>query len=117
MQSDALAADNLRLQGLNVSASGSVQGKTYEINGKAVADLLNAGDFQTRLAANRRQRDGHRNEFPLDWRASRGCREELWNDADRPDSSRCARRDERRCAELRTRINLLRMVSQPAARK
>src|SRR5215213_2308971 len=46
MQSDALAADNIRLQGLNVSASGSVQGKTYEINGKAVADLLNAGDFQ-----------------------------------------------------------------------
>jgi hypothetical protein len=28
LQSDALAADNLRLQGLNVSASGSVQGKT-----------------------------------------------------------------------------------------
>src|ERR1043165_9973568 len=46
MHSDALAADNMRLQGLNVSASGSVQGKTYEINGKAVADLLNAGDFQ-----------------------------------------------------------------------
>lgn len=46
MHSDALAADNLRLQGLNVSAAGSVQGKTYEINGKAVADLLNAGDFQ-----------------------------------------------------------------------
>lgn len=46
MQSDALAADNLRLQGLNVSASGTVQGKTYQINGKAVADLLNAGDFQ-----------------------------------------------------------------------
>ena len=46
MQSDALAADNLRLQGLNVSAAGSVQGKTYEINGKAVADLLNAGDFR-----------------------------------------------------------------------
>lgn len=46
VQSDALAADGLRLQGLNVSASGSVQGKSYEINGKAVADLLNAGDFQ-----------------------------------------------------------------------
>src|SRR5689334_352529 len=45
LQSDALAADNLRLQGLNVSAAGSVQGKSYEINGKAVADLLNAGDF------------------------------------------------------------------------
>src|SRR6185437_14788936 len=45
IQSDALAADNLRLQGLNVSAAGSVQGKSYEINGKAVADLLSAGDF------------------------------------------------------------------------
>src|SRR5690242_12440797 len=46
IKSDALAADNLRLQGLNVSANGSVNGKSYEINGKAVADLLNAGDFQ-----------------------------------------------------------------------
>ncbi len=46
MKSDALAADNVRLQGLNVSASGSVDGRSYEINGKAVADLLNAGDFQ-----------------------------------------------------------------------
>ena len=34
------------MQGLNVSASGSVQGRSYEINGKAVATLLNAGDFQ-----------------------------------------------------------------------
>ena len=46
IKSDALAADNLRLQGLNVTASGSVQGRSYELNGKAVADLLNAGDFQ-----------------------------------------------------------------------
>ena len=46
IKSDALAADNLRLQGLNVSASGSGQGRSYQINGKAVADLLNAGDFQ-----------------------------------------------------------------------
>ena len=46
IKSDALAADNLRLQGLNVSASGSGQGRSYEINGKAVADLLNVGDFQ-----------------------------------------------------------------------
>src|SRR5689334_17493067 len=45
IKSDALAADNLRLQGLNVSANGSVNSKSYEINGKAVADLLNAGDF------------------------------------------------------------------------
>ncbi|HEY6215775.1 MAG TPA: translocation/assembly module TamB domain-containing protein [Pyrinomonadaceae bacterium] len=45
IKSDALAADNLRLEGLNVSANGSVNGKSYEINGKAVADLLNAGDF------------------------------------------------------------------------
>ncbi|HYK22699.1 MAG TPA: hypothetical protein VEV42_18290, partial [Pyrinomonadaceae bacterium] len=46
IKSDALAADNLRLQGLNVNASGSVQGRSYEINGKAVADLLNAGVFR-----------------------------------------------------------------------
>ncbi|HKS11218.1 MAG TPA: translocation/assembly module TamB domain-containing protein [Pyrinomonadaceae bacterium] len=46
IKSDALAADNLRLQGLNVSASGSGTGRSYEINGKAVADLLNVGDFQ-----------------------------------------------------------------------
>jgi translocation and assembly module TamB len=46
IKSDALAADGIRLQGLNVSASGSGQGKSYQINGKAVADLLNAGDFQ-----------------------------------------------------------------------
>ncbi|HTG87419.1 MAG TPA: hypothetical protein VL907_10315, partial [Pyrinomonadaceae bacterium] len=46
VKSDALAADGVRLQGLNVSASGSVDGRSYEINGKAVADLLNAGDFK-----------------------------------------------------------------------
>ena len=46
INSDALAADNLRLQGLNVTAKGSGQGKTYDINGKAVAALLTAGDFQ-----------------------------------------------------------------------
>jgi len=46
IKSDALAADNLRLQGLNVSATGSGHGRSYEINGKAVADLLNAGDFR-----------------------------------------------------------------------
>jgi translocation and assembly module TamB len=46
IKSDALAADNLRLQGLNVSANGSVQGRSYDINGKAVADLLNAGNFR-----------------------------------------------------------------------
>jgi translocation and assembly module TamB len=46
IKSDSLAADNLRLQGLNVTAKGSGQGKTYDINGKAVASLLTAGDFQ-----------------------------------------------------------------------
>lgn len=46
IKSDALAADNLRLQGLSVTAKGSGQGKTYDINGKAVAALLTAGDFQ-----------------------------------------------------------------------
>ena len=46
IKSDSLAADNLRLQGLNVTAKGSGQGRTYDINGKAVAALLTAGDFQ-----------------------------------------------------------------------
>jgi translocation and assembly module TamB len=46
IKSDALAADNIRLQGLNVTASGSGHGKTYDINGRAVAALLSAGDFQ-----------------------------------------------------------------------
>ncbi len=46
IKSDALAADNLRLQGLNVTGNGSGQGNTYDINGKAVAALLTAGDFK-----------------------------------------------------------------------
>ena len=46
INSDSLAADNLRLQGLSVTANGSGQGKSYNINGKAVAALLSAGDFQ-----------------------------------------------------------------------
>ena len=46
IKSDALAADGIRLQGLNVNGSGNVQGRNYEINGRAVAALLNAGDFQ-----------------------------------------------------------------------
>lgn len=46
IKSDALAADGVRLQGLNVTATGTGQGRTYEINGRAVAALLNAGDFQ-----------------------------------------------------------------------
>jgi len=46
IKSDALAADGLRLQGLNVTARGSGQGKSYDLNGSAVAALLTAGDFQ-----------------------------------------------------------------------
>lgn len=46
IKSDAIAADNLRLQGLNVSAKGSGQGSSYDFNGRAVAQLLTAGDFQ-----------------------------------------------------------------------
>jgi len=44
--SDALAADGVRLQGLNVTTNGSVNARTYEINAKAVADLLSTGDFE-----------------------------------------------------------------------
>jgi translocation and assembly module TamB len=46
IKSDALAADGVRLQGLNVNAKGSGQGKSYDFNGRAVAALLTAGDFQ-----------------------------------------------------------------------
>lgn len=46
VKSDALAADGVRLQGLNVSAKGSGEGKSYDFNGRAVAQLLTAGDFQ-----------------------------------------------------------------------
>src|SRR5256885_6492923 len=46
IKSDALAADGVRLQGLNLNAKGSGQGSAYDFNGKAVAQLLNAGDFQ-----------------------------------------------------------------------
>src|SRR5437588_2721921 len=46
IKSDAIAADGVRLQSLNVSAKGSGQGKSYDFNGRAVAQLLTAGDFQ-----------------------------------------------------------------------
>ncbi|MBC7796575.1 MAG: translocation/assembly module TamB domain-containing protein [Pyrinomonadaceae bacterium] len=46
IKSDALAADNVRLKGLQANASVSGENDAYEINGKAIADMLNAGDFQ-----------------------------------------------------------------------
>src|SRR5574341_545777 len=46
VKSDALAADGLRLQGLNVTAKGTGQGESYNFNGRAVAQLLTAGNFQ-----------------------------------------------------------------------
>ncbi|MGI8836601.1 MAG: translocation/assembly module TamB domain-containing protein [Pyrinomonadaceae bacterium] len=46
IKSDSLAADGLRLQGLNVTGNGTGHGKSYNINGRAVAALLTAGDFQ-----------------------------------------------------------------------
>src|SRR3989440_1602050 len=46
IKSDALAADGVRLQGLNLTAKGSGQGSSYDFNGRAVAQLLTAGDFQ-----------------------------------------------------------------------
>src|SRR5258707_2297321 len=42
----ALAAAGVRLQGLNVNAKGSGQGRSYDFNGRAVAQLLTTGDFQ-----------------------------------------------------------------------
>ena len=46
IKSDALAANNIRLEGLSVTATGTGNGKAYDVNGKAVAALLSAGNFQ-----------------------------------------------------------------------
>src|SRR5437762_9024496 len=46
IKADALAADGVRLQGLNLTTKGSGQGSSYDFNGRAVAQLLTAGDFQ-----------------------------------------------------------------------
>ena len=46
VNSEALAADNVRLQGLRANASVTGNPDSYEANGKAVADMLNAGDFR-----------------------------------------------------------------------
>ncbi|MGI8638990.1 MAG: translocation/assembly module TamB domain-containing protein [Pyrinomonadaceae bacterium] len=46
IQSDALAADNIRLKGLNIAATVAGENTMYEANGKAVAELLTFEDFQ-----------------------------------------------------------------------
>ena len=46
IQSDALAADNIRLKGLNVAATVAGENSMYEANGKAVAELLTFEDYQ-----------------------------------------------------------------------
>jgi autotransporter translocation and assembly factor TamB len=46
IKSDALAADGVRVQALQVNARGTGDGSAYDIQGKAVAELLTAGDFQ-----------------------------------------------------------------------
>jgi len=46
IKSDALAAEGIRLQGLDVTTNGQIHGKTYELNAKAVVKLLESGDFE-----------------------------------------------------------------------
>ena len=46
VQSDALAADNIRLKGFNIAATVAGENSMYDINGKAVAELLTFEDFQ-----------------------------------------------------------------------
>ncbi|MDQ3180136.1 MAG: AsmA-like C-terminal region-containing protein, partial [Acidobacteriota bacterium] len=46
VQSDALAAENIRLKGLNIAATVAGENSMYDINGKAVAELLTFEDFQ-----------------------------------------------------------------------
>ncbi|MGH9944567.1 MAG: hypothetical protein ACRD9R_19650, partial [Pyrinomonadaceae bacterium] len=48
--SDALAADNIRLKGLSLTATAKGQGTSnYEAQGRAVAEMLTAGDFRLNL--------------------------------------------------------------------
>ncbi|MDQ1591476.1 MAG: translocation and assembly module TamB [Pyrinomonadaceae bacterium] len=50
VQSDALAAGNIRLKGLNATAHGTAQGlENYEAQGRAVAEMLTAGNFTLNL--------------------------------------------------------------------
>lgn len=46
INSDALAADNVRLKALQVTAKVTGEGAIYEANGKAIAEMLTVGDFQ-----------------------------------------------------------------------
>jgi autotransporter translocation and assembly factor TamB len=46
IKSDAMAADGVRVQALQVTARGTGDGSAYDIQGRAVAELLTAGDFQ-----------------------------------------------------------------------
>lgn len=46
IQSDALAAANVRLKGLTVNARAAGDGAQYEAQGRAVAEILTAGDFR-----------------------------------------------------------------------
>lgn len=50
IQSDALAAGNIRLKGLNATARGTAQGlENYEAQGRAVAEMLTVGAFNLNL--------------------------------------------------------------------
>lgn len=46
VQSDALAASNIRLKGLNIAATVAGENSMYEANGKAIAELLTFEDYQ-----------------------------------------------------------------------
>jgi translocation and assembly module TamB len=46
IQSDALAADNIRLKGLKIDATVSGENSMYEANGKAIAEMLTFEDFR-----------------------------------------------------------------------
>ena len=46
IKSDALAADGVRVQALQVTAKGTGEGTSYDVQGRAVAELLTAGDVQ-----------------------------------------------------------------------
>ncbi|HEX8746197.1 MAG TPA: translocation/assembly module TamB domain-containing protein [Pyrinomonadaceae bacterium] len=46
IKSDAMAADGVRVQSLQLNAKGTGEGSAYDVQGRAMAELLTAGDFQ-----------------------------------------------------------------------
>jgi hypothetical protein len=99
VNSEALAAENVRLQGLNISAKGTGQGASYDFNGKAVVQLLNAGDFQLNAVQVTGGVMGTGSDFRWVGELRAAAEKELWHDDHGADAARCGCRIQRRSAD------------------